>query len=175
MITEPVLTHETLHSLPEDFRSLYQSAFPPEEKIPYENLTRTFARGGSLEMFYDSGDFVGFCYTFDYLNDTFLVYIATLPHLRGKGYGKTILETMRSVKNGRNMFLVLEEVAGTPEEMEIKRRRRGFYLRNGCVDTGERILSDDVMFDSMGVCGTNTKESMDRTVVYYENVHNGRI
>lgn len=170
-----MLTSESVETFTSDFRSLYESSFPPEEKIPYENLMRTFGRGGDLEMFYDEGSFVGFCYSFEHDGNVFLVYIATLPHLRGNGYGRQMLDMMRSIKSGRNMFLVLEEVGGTPEEAELRRRRRGFYLRNGCVDACTRLLSDDVMFDSMGVCGTNTADSMRATVEYYEDVHNGRI
>ncbi len=165
---------ESVQDIPGEVRELYMSAFPPEERIPCGNTMRTFGRGGDLEVFRDDGMFVGFCYTFEHDGSVFLVYIATLPELRGKGYGAKILDEVRRMKAGRNVFLVLEGTDGSPEDA-IRIRRRGFYLRNGCRDTGVRILSDDVFFDSMSVMGTNTEDSMVATVKMYEDVHNGRV
>ena len=169
-----VLRCESVETLTEEVRSLYMASFPPEERIPYENTMRTFGKGGDLEVFYDDGTFIGFCYSFEYDGSVFLVYIATRPELRGKGYGAKILDEMRRIKAGRRMFLVLEGTDGSPEDA-MRIRRRGFYLRNGCSDTGVRILSDDVYFDSMNVLGINTEESMVRTVKMYEDIHNGRV
>ena len=165
---------ESVTEIPEEVRSLYMASFPPEERIPYGNTMRTFGRGGDLEVFTDDGQFVGFCYSFESEGSVFLVYIATLPGLRGKGYGARMLDEMRRIKAGRNMFLVLEGTDGSPED-GMRIRRRNFYLRNGCTDTGVRILSDDVYFDSMNVLGNNTEQSMNRTVRMYEDIHNGRL
>lgn len=169
-----MLSSEVVQDIPDAVRSLYMSSFPPEERIPYENLERTFGRGGELRVFTDEA-FVGFSYTFEHDGSVFLVYIATDPSLRGRGYGAEMLESIRDSKPGRRIFLVLEGVYGTPEEAELRLRRRNFYLRNGCRETGCRLLSDDVMLDSLGVSGENTFESMDATVRYYEDVHNGRV
>ena len=169
-----MLSAESVTEIPEEVRSLYMASFPPEERIPYGNTMRTFGRGGDLEIFTDDGQFVGFCYSFESEGSVFLVYIATLPGLRGKGYGARMLDEMRRIKAGRNMFLVLEGTDGSPED-GMRIRRRNFYLRNGCTDAGVRILSDDVYFDSMNVLGSNTEESMNRTVRMYEDIHNGRL
>ena len=169
-----MLSAESVTEIPEEVRSLYMASFPPEERIPYGNTMRTFGRGGDLEIFTDDGKFIGFCYSFEYQNSVFLVYIATLPELRGKGYGAKMLDGMRTIKAGRDMFLVLEGTDGSSEDA-MRIRRRNFYLRNGCTDTGVRILSDNVYFDSMNVLGNNTEQSMNRTVRMYEDIHNGRI
>ena len=165
---------ESVGSIPEEVRSLYLRSFPPEERIPFGNTMRTFGRGGDLEIFTDDGEFVGFCYSFEYEGSVFLVYIATLPELRGRGYGARMLDEIRRIKAGKDVFLVLEGTDGSPEDA-MRIRRKGFYLRNGCTDTGVRILSDDVYFDSMNVQGGNTEESMNRTVRMYEDIHNGRV
>ena len=165
---------ESVGSIPEEVRYLYLRSFPPEERIPFGNTMRTFGRGGDLEIFTDDGGFVGFCYSFEYEGSVFLVYIATLPELRGRGYGARMLDEIRRIKAGKDVFLVLEGTDGSPEDA-MRIRRKGFYLRNGCTDTGVRILSDDVYFDSMNVQGSNTEESMNRTVRMYEDIHNGRV
>ena len=169
-----MLSAESVTEITEEVRSLYMASFPPEERIPYGNTMRTFGRGGDLEIFTDDGQFIGFCYSFEYERSVFLVYIATLPELRGKGYGAMMLERMRRIKEGRDMFLVLEGTDGSSDD-DMRIRRRNFYLRNGCTDTGVRILSDDVYFDSMNVLGKNTEQSMNRTVRMYEDIHNGRL
>ena len=160
--------------IPERVRSLFLESFPPEERIPFENLIRTFGRGGDLIEFLDGDEFVGFCYSFEHDGYVFLVYIATRPELRGRGYGAEMLDFIRRRKDGRRVFLVLEGTDGSPEDA-MRIRRRNFYLRNGCTETGARILSDDVYFDSLNVQGTSTPESMDRTVRIYEDIHNGRV
>lgn len=169
-----MLKTEALDSIPENIRRLYRGSFPDEERIPFSNLERTFGRGGELLSFSDDGDFIGFCYSFEHDGMVFLVYIATEPSLRGKGYGREMLDIVRSRKGGRTVFLVLEG-SDTDDPSDIRVRRKGFYLRNGCIDTGTRLLSDDVYFDSMFVLGSCPPERLQSAVDYYEDVHNGRI
>ena len=85
-----------------------------------------------------------------------------------------MLDIVRSRKGGRTVFLVLEG-SDTDDPSDIRVRRKGFYLRNGCIDTGTRLLSDDVYFDSMFVLGNCPPERLQPAVDYYEDVHNGRI
>ena len=169
-----MLRSESRDDIPQCVRELYDSSFPDEERIPYGNLERTFGCGGDLEVFTDDGRFVGFCYSFEHDGIVFLVYIATVPECRGRGYGKEMLDRIRSIKDGRVVFLVLEG-SDSDDPADIRNRRRNFYLRNGCTDTGFRVLSDDVYFDSMFVQGGCPEETVDRTVRYYEDLHNGRI
>ena len=169
-----MLSFEPLDTIPESVKALYDSSFPDEERIPYGNLERTFGNGGELVSFSDSGDFVGFCYSFEHEGVVFLVYIATVPESRGRGYGKEMLDAVRSMKTGKVVFLVLEG-SDSDDPSDIRNRRRNFYLRNGCRDTGFRVLSDDVYFDSMFVQGSCPEKVVDSTVRYYEDLHNGRI
>ena len=169
-----MLSYERLATIPESVKTLYDSSFPDEERIPYGNLERTFGNGGELVAFSDDGTFVGFSYSFEHDGVVFLVYIATVPESRGKGYGKEMLDRVRSMKGGKVVFLVLEG-SDSDDPSDMRNRRRNFYLRNGCTDTGFRVLSDDVYFDSMFVQGSCPQDTVDRTVSFYEDLHNGRI
>ena len=173
-VTLSVLKTESLSQIPERIRALYLNSVPDEERIPFGNLDRTFGRGGELLSFSDGDDFVGFCYSFEHSGLVFLVYIATEPSLRGRGYGREILDILRSRKTGRTVFLVLEgSDSDDPSDMRV--RRKAFYERCGCRDTGVRLLSDDVYFDSMFVLGSCPVDRLQTAVDYYEDVHNGRI
>ncbi|MCQ2079986.1 MAG: GNAT family N-acetyltransferase [archaeon] len=165
---------ETFNVNDPEFLRLFEMSFPPEEKIPPMNLRRTFGKGGHLTYYYDEGIFIGFTYCFVCLDTVFLVYIATRPELRNRGYGKEILEAVEDRYNKMNLFLVVEAVEGEGQQREIRSRRRNFYRRNGWRDTGIRLLSDGCYFDSMYYGSSVDADIMDATIRHYENIHNGR-
>ena len=148
---------------------LYENTFPSEEKVPLSNIKRTFGNGGNLYVLFDDSEMVGSFYMFDDSDVTFLVYIAIRNDLRGKGYGSDALNIIRGLRH--RVFLVMEEPDGT----DIKDRRKEFYLRNGCCVPGFMLLSDDVMFDAVTLCGDISESRMNEAVKRYEDVHNGRI
>ena len=118
------------------FLTLYNSAFPPEERIPPALLARTFGHGGRLRYYFDSDAFVGFSLTYDHDGVRFITYIAVVPELRGEGYGSDILDSIASDGTPRGMFLTAETVEGKGEEMKQRNDRRRFYRRNGWKPTG---------------------------------------
>lgn len=69
------------------FTGLFEESFTPEEKIPFENIKRTFGRGGKLTFYLDKESFIGFTYCFEHPDAVFLVYFATEPDRRNSGYG----------------------------------------------------------------------------------------
>jgi GNAT superfamily N-acetyltransferase len=154
---------------------LYQSSFSETEKIPYDNIIRVLSRGALLYTYHDQGSFVGFTFSFADGDRMFLIYFATVPKLRGMGYGSRILSALREMHPDKRIFLVLEPSDPGAADSELRSRRHGFYERNGCIDTGVRILSDDEWFDSMFVQGRLSEEEMVGTVNLYEDIHNGRV
>lgn len=155
------------------FVQLFNSAFTSEEKIPLRNLKRTFGKGGRLVFYYDSGSFIGFTYCFEYGDATFLVYFATEPEHRNKGYGASILGEIKKFYSDRKLFLVLETPDKSASDYQIRIKRHNFYLRNGWSDTGVRLLSDGFYFDSMYFGTPMDCGEMTSVVDYYEAVHNG--
>ena len=160
--------------LNDDIIALYESSFSRTEKIPIGNLNRTFGRGGILRAYYDGDLFVGF--TFGFIDDgiMFLVYFATVPELRGKGYGSEILKMLREEFRDLRIFLVVEPCDPNAPDIAVRKRRQEFYRRNGCKDTGVKVLSDDEWFDTMSVRGDLSEKEMVGTIGLYEDIHNGR-
>ncbi len=153
---------------------LYESSFSDTEKIPLENIHRTIGRGGSLRAYYENDSLIGL--TFGFIDDgkMFFVYFATVPEVRGKGYGSRILEMVRQEYSDCRIFLVVEPCDKLAPDYQLRVRRQEFYRRNGCADTGIKVISDDEWFDTMFVRGTLTEKEMVDLIRLYEDIHNGR-
>ena len=121
----------------EEIRSLYESAFPEEEQIPYEDLLQLVDRMNlDFTAYYKGTDFVGF--TIVYPRDTFnwFWYFAVREDLRGNGCGQQILSMLIEKYMGCSNILDMESPEQECENREQRRRRSDFYLRNGFRNTG---------------------------------------
>ncbi len=170
-----MLTATEHESVPGEVWNLYLDSFSDVEKIPRENLDRALRRGASLVEYRDNGKFVGFTFSFSDRDMVFFVYFATVPDMRGRGYGSEILEAFRRMNLGKRVFLVTEPCDRNAADYGLRVRRQEFYRRNGCKDTGKTIVSDGEVFDTMFVQGYLSDEEMASLVELYEDIHNGRI
>lgn len=119
---------DTGHPLFEQAWSLYKKSFPPEErrqlrtqKKIMDNLSYHF------ELIIDDGSFVGINLWWGFDSLRYIEHLATLPKLRGKGYGRRILDDFTSA----SAIPVLLEVE-YPDH-DISRRRIQFYRRAGFI------------------------------------------
>jgi GNAT superfamily N-acetyltransferase len=169
-----MLRSVNLEEMSEELIPLYESSFSDVEKIPLGNIRRTIGRGGSLKAYYDDDSLIGM--TFGFIDDgkMFFVYFATVPEVRGKGYGSEILDMVRQEYGGIRIFLVVEPCDEQAPDHQLRVRRQEFYRRNGCVDTGIKVISDDEWFDTMFIQGTLTEKEMVNLIRLYEDMHNGR-
>ena len=120
-------------------RQLYETAFPVEEQIPYNDLIYLL---GKLEIdytaYYDSEMLVGLTMVLHLPRYNWFWYFAVSEGLRGKGYGQSILSAILDKYRDMRPFILdiespLQPDAPNPEQ---RRRRHAFYLRNGLKDTG---------------------------------------
>lgn len=106
--------------------SLYESAFPPEERRPAESMCRLVE---SDELFVAAverdGAFCGFITWWDLGDVLFGEHFAMLPECRGGGIGG---EVIRRFAAGAHKPVLLE--VEVPHD-DISERRVGFYRRNG--------------------------------------------
>ncbi len=158
----------------EEVRSLYESSFSEAEKIPAVNIARALDGGAFLDRYSEDEEFIGFTMGFVHRDMVFLVYFATRPEVRGNGYGSEILDMLRDEFSTYRMFLVTEPLDPGVEDNCMRVRRQAFYRRNGCRDTGVKVVSDGEWFDTMFVQGTLTEDEMVSVIRNYEDVHNGR-
>ena len=119
-------------------RALYESAFPEEERIPWDDLLR-LVREMPLELavYREDAGPLGFTIVYPRPRLSWFWYFAVPPELRGRGIGQRILSTLLARYEGRSAVLDMEDPAqpGAPNP-EQRRRRAAFYRRNGFRETG---------------------------------------
>ena len=118
-------------------RRLYLSAFPKIERHRVMELFSASARGGAEFLhFTEDGKFIGLAYMIVRGSVAFLLYFAVDDSKRNRGYGSAILDSIRKRYEGKDVVLLIESLHEECDNMDIRVRRKGFYLRNGFRDTG---------------------------------------
>ena len=119
-------------------RALYESAFPREERIPWEDLLR-LVREMPLEFaeYREGAELLGITIVYPRTRLSWFWYFAVPEEKRGRGIGQRILSALLARYEGRSAVLDMEDPAqpGAPNP-EQRRRRAAFYRRNGFRETG---------------------------------------
>ena len=120
-----------------ELRLLYESAFPKEERIPYDELKRLLGVMPIDFMTYYDGDmFVGLTMVLNRTDFNWGWYFAVKEELRGRGYGQQILTALKAKYADRQLVIDIESPKQTNcNNIEQRCRRYEFYKRNGFRDT----------------------------------------
>lgn len=120
----------------EQIRQVYESAFPKEEKIPWDDLMRLI---GEMHLdftaYYEGEVLIGFTIIYPRPSFNWYLYFAVREELRGKGYGQQILFKVIERYKGQTSVFDMESPRQECENIEQRKRRHAFYLRNGFRDT----------------------------------------
>ena len=121
----------------EQIKQLYQTAFPENEQIPWNDLTRLIDQMSlDFTAYYDNEEFVGFTIVYPRKSFNWYWYFAVREELRGKGLGQQILTQLMKKYEGQACVLDMESPYQDPcPNPEQRKRRHSFYLRNGFRDT----------------------------------------
>ena len=147
----------------EQIKQLYETAFPKDEQIPWDDLMRLVEEMPlDFTAYYDGEEFIGF--TIVYLRKSFnwYWYFAVREELRGKGYGQQILSQLIERYKGQTCVLDMESPTQVCENIVQRKRRHNFYLRNGFRDTNVfRTYNNITMTIMMMGEGTFTMQDWD--------------
>ena len=141
----------------DQLRRLYQTAFPVQEQIPYEDLIHLLdVMDIDYTAYYDEEIFVGLTMVLRLPKYNWWWYFAVQEPLRGKGYGQHMLSNMLDKYKGSRPFIMdiespLQQDAPNPEQ---RRRRHAFYRRNGLKDTPTARTFEGITYTIM----TNSDE-----------------
>lgn len=117
--------------------SVYDVAFPPHEKLPFEYMKKMVRRADEVHMavIMDDDQSVGIMlYVTLPNNQVFVLFLAIDPALQGQGLGSHVLEMLQANYPG-GVMLECEQL-GLNSENELQRERRyAFYQRNGLMDS----------------------------------------
>ena len=140
-----------------ELRHLYETAFPVEEQIPYDDLIQLLdAMDIDYTTYYDGELLIGLTMVLRLPRYNWGWYFAVREDLRGKGYGQEILTAVLDKYRGQRPFIMdiespLQADAPNPEQ---RKRRHAFYLRNGMKDTGTSRTWEGLTFTIL----TNSEE-----------------
>ena len=117
---------------------LYAAAFPKQERVPWWLLRLLSCRKGiDLTAWMDGEIFCGFTASVTVEGLHFVLFLAIEQNLRGKGYGSAILTAIKE-EHG-TAALNVEPLMETAPNYEQRKKRFGFYKKNGFVDTGYHV------------------------------------
>lgn len=111
---------------------LYESAFPAYEKKPFW-LIRLKNRQGKADVWCleKEGKFIGLAITMSSPELVLLDYFAIEESKRSKGLGSESLKALQEHYRDRHFFLEIESIYEKCDNIEQRRKRKQFYLRNG--------------------------------------------
>ncbi|MBQ6168014.1 MAG: GNAT family N-acetyltransferase [Muribaculaceae bacterium] len=133
----------------EALRHLYETAFPAEEQIPYEDLIVLLdAMDIDYTAYYDGEMLVGLTMVLRLPRYNWWWYFAVRDELRGQGYGQSILTSVLDKYRDERPFILDIESPHQPDapNPEQRRRRHAFYLRNGMKETPTSRTWDGLTF-----------------------------
>mgnify|MGYP003591843196 CR=1 FL=1 len=147
---------------------LYKESFPPIEHRDIKSVF--FDKTGivSVFAFYETDSFCGFACTLQHLDICYILYLATVPSLRGKGIGSKILAQLHSHYLQKIIVLDIEEEDLKSENNNERIRRKRFYLRNGYQET--HIINEwrGISFEVLSINEIISKKKYDDFWLYIE-------
>ena len=88
----------------EKIKQLYETAFPEDEQIPWDDLMRLIGEMPlDFTAYYDGEEFIGFTIVYPRKSINWFWYFAVCEELRGKGYGQQILTQMIEHYKGQSL------------------------------------------------------------------------
>ena len=144
-------------------KQLYETAFPKDEQIPWDDLMRLVGEMSlDFTAYYEGEEFIGFTIVYPRKSFNWFWYFAVCEEFRGNGYGQQILTQLIERYKGQPFVLDMESTTQVCDNLAQRKRRQAFYLRNGFRDTHVyRTYNDIIMTIMMKGEGTFTKQDWD--------------
>lgn len=113
--------------------SLYEAAFPVEERLPLWQLSwNSLKNGQSFLAYFDQEVFIGFTYAICTDNLVYLLFLAVEESKQSQGYGSQILAQVREEAGERPCVLTIEPMDEADASNRTQRLKRlAFYENNG--------------------------------------------
>lgn len=147
--------------------SLYQRAFPDNEKRPLSPLLQDLSESSEVIAFYDNNLFCGFACLLTYRDITHIIYFAIEDTLRGKGYGSAALKAVSDMKKGKRIIVDIEVKKENAFNNEQRIKRKYFYLHNGYTESGVKYNWRHESYEILVRGGTLSKKDFQD---FWENI-----
>ena len=148
--------------------------FPDNERKPLNMIVKALSQGSyeCLGLF-DDQRLVGYAFLVKRENDYLVDYLAVYPEQRNKGMGGKLLHLLgESFCNADNIIIEVEDPDDAEEEAEKKTRirRKSFYMRNGCQDTGLKVECFGVIYLLLTLGSTSCGNLLELYLSFYRKM-----
>ena len=116
--------------------ALNERAFPENERRTLGPIIGDNSGAAQCTAFYDGDEFIGFACVLCWHDIDHLIYFAVEEDRRAQGFGARILEELFTP--GRRLIADLEDDTPGSDDIDMRRRRMGFYCRCGFAKTQVR-------------------------------------
>ena len=167
LISKPITAQSANLELIEQ---LYCDAFLPDARTPLKKLLH-FAEKGTTRFlgWYDEDSLAGFSYTLCKDGLLFVAYLAVNGAVQSKGYGSRILQQLEEDNPHCALVLEVETTDGEHENSEQRARRTAFYLKNGFMHAGFKVLDTGITYDVLVKDGNCTPAQLAALYEYFSD------
>ena len=153
-----------------NIKKIYFDSFPKSERMPFPMMVAMSKLWHTDFLgFYDGDVLCGFVYLAHNRKIVFVMFLAVDKMLRSKGYGSTILQEIQNRYPDKKIIISIEPCDETASDIEIRKRRRYFYLRNGYNETRYMIKLAGVVQEIIITNGEFNKSQFKRFFAMYSN------
>ena len=153
-----------------DVKRIYFESFPKSERMPFPLMVAMSKLWNTDFLgFYEEDKLCGFIYLAHNRKIVFVMFFAVDAALRSKGFGSAILKEIQKKYPTKKIIISIEPCDETAPDIEIRKKRKAFYLRNGYKETGYMIKLAGVVQEIIIANGEFNKSQFKRFFVLYSN------
>lgn len=121
-----------------DIKQIYFDAFPKEPRMPFPMMVAmSYLWNTEFLSYYDGDMLCGLIYLAAVGSQTFVMFFAVDKKLRSCGYGSQILDCVQKAYPQNTIIISIETCYDkSADDLEVRIRRKKFYMRNGYKETG---------------------------------------
>lgn len=153
-----------------DIKHICFEAFPKKERMPFPMMV-AMSKLWNTEFlgFYDGNTLCGFVYLAHNSKIVFVMFFAVDKRLRSKGYGSAILQNIQSKYPEKKIIISIEPCDKDASDIELRTRRKIFYMRNRYQETGYMIKLNGIVQEIIISNGEFDKKQFRTFFVAYSN------
>lgn len=144
-----------------DIKRIYFEAFSKRERMPFP-LMVAMSKLWNTQFFgfYDGDIPCGFIYLASNRKIVFVMFLAVDKCFRSKGYGSFILQQIRKKYPNKKIIVSIEPCDDIAQDIELRKRRKTFYCKNGYKETGYMMKLNGVVQEIMIANGEFIKREL---------------
>lgn len=151
-------------------KEIYFKSFPPNERMPFPLMVGMSKMWHTNFLsFYYNETLCGFIYLATNQKLVFVMFFAVDEIFRSKGYGSAILQEIQQRYPNKKIIISIEPCDADALDLDIRKKRKSFYLRNGYKETGYMVKLNGVVQEILINNGDFIKEEFRTFFAFYSS------